>query len=237
MNVLSKLAAPHQDKRSNRPSDDHHLSALSRLQPVEACAGVDSCLEGLSQAEAELRLKKFGPNQITREHKATILQELWGRARNPLNALLLTLAAVSYFLGDVRAAVVIGAMVILAITTAFVQEHRSNAAAASLRAMVHTTASVRRGPPWTEQPFSEIPIENLVPGDVVRLSAGDMIPADLRLLEAKDLFINQSALTGEAMPAEKYAHAQDQDKDCDNPSTCRTFASWARMSCRVTAPA
>src|ERR1700733_8325012 len=99
MNVLSKLAAPHQDKRSNRPSDDHHLSALSRLQPVEACAGVDSCLEGLSQAEAELRLKKFGPNQITREHMATILQELWGRARNPLNALLLTLAAVSYFLG------------------------------------------------------------------------------------------------------------------------------------------
>jgi P-type Mg2+ transporter len=215
MNVLSKLAAPHQDKRSNRPSDDYHLSAISRLQPVEACAGVDSCLEGLTQAEAELRLKKFGPNQITREHKATILQELWGRARNPLNALLLTLAAVSYFLGDVRAAVVIAAMVILAITTAFVQEHRSNAAAAALRAMVHTTASVRRGPPWSEQPFAEIPIESLVPGDVVRLSAGDMIPADLRLLEAKDLFINQSALTGEAMPAEKYAHAQD--KDCDNP--------------------
>jgi magnesium-transporting ATPase (P-type) len=161
MNVLPKLAAPQQDKWSHWPPDDH-LSALSRLQPVEACVGLDSRLEGHSHAEAELRLKKFGPNQITREHKATILQELWGRARNPLNALLLTLAAVSYFLGDVRAAVLIAVMVILAITTAFVQVHRSNAAAAALRAMVHTTASVRRGPSPSEQPFSEIPIERLV---------------------------------------------------------------------------
>jgi P-type Mg2+ transporter len=106
-------------------------------------------------------------------------------------------------------------MVILAITTAFVQEHRSNEAAARLRAMVHTTASVRRTPSLSADPFSEIPMERLVPGDVVRLSAGDMIPADLRLLEAKDLFINQAALTGEAMPAEKYGHAID--KPCDDP--------------------
>jgi P-type Mg2+ transporter len=109
---------------------------------------------------------------------------------------------VSYFSGDARAAIVILLMVILAITTAFIQEHRSNEAAARLRAMVHTTASVRRSPAAPEGSFSEIPMEQLVPGDVVRLSAGDMIPADLRLLEAKDLFINQSALTGEAMPAE-----------------------------------
>jgi Mg2+-importing ATPase len=159
---------------------------------------------GLLQDEAEGRLRQFGPNLVTREHRATVLQELWGRARNPLNALLLTLAIVSYFLGDVRACIVIVAMVVLAITTAFIQEHRSNQAAARLRAMVHTTASVRRG--GAAGAFSEISMEQLVPGDVVRLSAGDMIPADLRLLEAKDLFINQSALTGEAMPAEKYAH-------------------------------
>ena len=126
-----------------------------------------------------------------------------------MNALLLTLATTSYFLGDVRAAVVIAVMVILAITTAFVQEHRSNEAAAQLRAMVHTTASVRRIPSRSEDPFSEIPMERLVPGDVVRLSAGDMIPGDLRLLEAKDLFINQSALTGESMPAERHAPACD----------------------------
>jgi Mg2+-importing ATPase len=139
-----------------------------------------------------------------------------------LNALLLSLATVSYFLGDVRAAVVIATMVVLAITTAFIQEHRSNEAAARLRAMVHTTASVGRLPSRADDVFREIPIDQLVPGDVVRLSAGDMIPADLRLLEAKDLFVNQSALTGESMPSE--THAQPSSADCqdafDLPNIC-----------------
>jgi tetratricopeptide (TPR) repeat protein len=194
---------------------DGYLAEVSRLQPGEACSRAGTSLEGLSQTEADARLKKFGLNLIASETKATILQELWSRARNPLNALLLSLATVSYLSGDVRAAVVITSMVVLAITTAFIQEHRSNEAAAKLRAMVHTTASVRRTPCDADNPFSEIPIEQLVPGDIVRLSAGDIIPAELRLLEAKDLFINQSTLTGEAMPAEKYAHARDGD--CDDP--------------------
>src|ERR1019366_4119863 len=196
MNILTK---PKSTDRTNAESVDRDglLATISRLQPDEACAKLASPLEGLSEKEADARLKKFGPNIVARERKATILEELWGRARNPLNALLLTLATTSYFLGDVRAAVVIAVMVILAITTAFVQEHRSNEAAAQLRAMVHTTACVRRNPSCSEDPFSEIPMERLVPGDVVRLSAGDMIPGDLRLLEAKDLFINQTALTGE----------------------------------------
>jgi Mg2+-importing ATPase len=205
--------APSERTRSH--AGDDHLFALSRLSPDGACAGVGSSAEGLSADEAEDRLKEFGLNLVTREHRATILQELWGRARNPLNALLLTLAIASWFLGDVRACIVIVAMVVLAITTAFFQEHRSNRAAAQLRAMVHTTASVRRSERPSAEPFVEIPMERLVPGDVVRLSAGDMIPADLRLLEAKDLFINQSALTGEAMPAEK--HADVSLEDCASP--------------------
>ena len=198
------------------------LVAASRLAPHEACARAGSAFEGLSGVEAMARLKKFGPNLVARERKATIAEELWSRARNPLNALLLTLAFASYFLGDVRAAVVIAAMVVLAITTAFIQEHRSNEAAARLRAMVHTTASVRRNPSRSDAPFSEIPIDQIVPGDVVRLSAGDMIPADLRLLEAKDLFINQSALNGESMPAEKHAEAcaSISDDAFDLPNLC-----------------
>ncbi len=192
MNVVSRP----RPARDTRHSSDQRLFALSRPPPAEACAGVGSSCAGLSQDEAADRLRQFGPNLVTRERKATVLQELWGRARNPLNALLLTLAIVSYFLGDVRACIVIVAMVVLAITTAFIQEHRSNQAAARLRAMVHTTASVRRGGAGSAEAFTEIPIEQLVPGDVVRLSAGDMIPADLRLLDAKDLFINQAALTG-----------------------------------------
>jgi Mg2+-importing ATPase len=192
---------------------DGELASISKLPPAEACASLGSSPEGLSVVEAAVRLKRFGPNLVARERKPTIPEEIWNRARNPLNALLLTLAAVSYSLGDLRAAVVIAAMVVLAITTAFVQEHRSNEAAARLRAMVHTTASVRRGPSQSDDPFVEVPIDCLVPGDVVRLSAGDMIPADLRLLDAKDLFVNQSALTGESMPAEKHARAAAADSE------------------------
>ena len=105
--------------------------------------------------------------------------------------------------------IVIATMVVLAITTAFIQEHRSNEAAARLRAMVKTTASVKRRGAHPDAGEDEstvsakFPMEQLVPGDVVRLSAGDMIPADLRLLSAKDLFLNQAALTGEAMPVGK----------------------------------
>ena len=209
MNILATPIKSSDRANADTVARDGLLATISRLQPDEACAKLASSLDGLTEIEAEERLKKLGPNIVARERKATILEELWGRARNPLNALLLTLATTSYFLGDVRAAVVIAVMVILAITTAFVQEHRSNEAAAQLRAMVHTTASVRRIPSRSEDPFSEIPMEQLVPGDVVRLSAGDMIPGDLRLLEAKDLFINQSALTGESMPAERHAPACD----------------------------
>jgi P-type Mg2+ transporter len=215
MNFLSR--PPRETDRSGGESlvRDGFLATISRLAPSEVCARLESAPEGLTVEEAAARLTTYGQNLVARERKATIAEELWGRARNPLNALLLTLAAISYVLGDIRSAVVIAAMVVLAIITAFVQEHRSNEAAARLRAMVHTTASVRRSPCPPDDPFVEIPMDDLVPGDVVRLSAGDMIPADLRLLEAKDLFINQSALTGESMPAEK--HAQASTSDCADP--------------------
>lgn len=119
-------------------------------------------------------------------------------------------------------------MVILSILTAFIQEHRSNKAAAKLRALVKTTASVKRhGLSVTARPskvegFVEIPMEEIVPGDLVTLSAGDMIPADLRLLSAKDLYVNQSTLTGEAMPVEKSARATTKavDNPFDLPNIC-----------------
>ena len=132
-----------------------------------------------------------------------------------------------------RAAIVIVLIVLLAVGTAFVQEHRSNEAAARLRAMVKTTVSVRRRPAVGDGDFVEVPIESLVPGDIVKLSAGDMIPADLRLLEAKDLFINQSALTGEAMPAEKFCHPYQQEiKDpFDLPNMCFMGANVVRRLC------
>jgi P-type Mg2+ transporter len=194
---------------------DADLPGISGLEPAAVYARTGSAPDGLSRADGLARLSEFGPNAVSRQRKATIAEELWGRLRNPLNGLLLTLAGVSWFLGDVRASVVIAVMVVLAVVTAFVQEHRSNEAAASLRAMVHTRASVRRTPSSGPDPFEEVPLESLVPGDVVRLSAGDMIPADLRLVDTKDLFINQSTLTGEAMPVEKSGTAVSAS--CDDP--------------------
>jgi Mg2+-importing ATPase len=201
-------------------ADARELFELSKLPVVDCCTRLGSSAGGLTADSAAARLQTCGLNLVTRERKPTILQEIWARARNPLNALLLTLAVVSYFLGDIRAAVVIVVMVLLAIATAFVQEHRSNAAAAKLRAMVRTTASVKRD--TGANGFVEIPIGEVVPGDIVRLSAGDMIPADLRLIEAKDLFVNQSALTGEAMPVEKFAHvcAMRTGDPLDLPNMC-----------------
>ncbi|HET7362941.1 MAG TPA: magnesium-translocating P-type ATPase [Burkholderiales bacterium] len=197
-------------------TDTTELLALAALPGAAACQELGSSAQGLDAREAQARLAVAGPNRVTRDLTPSIAAELWGRAWNPLNALLVTLAATSYFLGDLRAAIVIAVMVVLATATAFVQEHRSNRAAARLRALVKTTASVRRGGAG----FTEIPMEQLVPGDVVSICAGDMIPADLRLIEAKDLFVNQSVLTGEAMPAEKSALAAAAAGGLDAPNLC-----------------
>jgi P-type Mg2+ transporter len=219
MDAATRAPSRRQTKENAGAED---LIALSGLSAELACHKLQSSALGLEPNEAAVRLRSYGLNLVTRERKPTIPQEIWSRAKNPLNALLLTLAVVSYFLGDVRAAAVIVLMVLLSVITAFIQEHRSNEAAAHLRAMVKTTASVRRGGVGDLADFVEIPIETLVPGDIVQLSAGDMIPADLRLLEAKDLFVNQSALTGEAMPVEKWAHASDQRlvDPFDMPNLC-----------------
>jgi Mg2+-importing ATPase len=127
--------------------------------------------------------------------------------RNPLNALLLGLAALSWLLSDVRSSVVIATMVVLSVGLGFIQEHRSSAAAAKLARMIRVHAAVRRpgSAGADEEGFADVPLEDLVLGDVVRLAAGDMIPADLRLLSARDFHVNQSALTGESLPADKRA--------------------------------
>jgi P-type Mg2+ transporter len=185
------------------------IVGLAHMSEAAVLNEIGTSAEGLSAAAATARLAKFGPNVIARDASPTMLAELTGRAVNPLNALLLVLAAISFAMHDARAALVIVGMVALSISTAFVQEHRSNAAAAKLRAMVRTVAAVKRTGGVSDADsadgFVEVPITTLVPGDIVRLSAGDMIPADVRLLTAKDFFVNQAALTGESMPVERHA--------------------------------
>ncbi len=188
--------------------DSEELLRLSRADPAELLAQLGSNDAGLDPAEAQSRLERVGANTVGHAPGRSVLEELISRANNPLNLLLLALAAISYFLGDIRAASVIAVMVLLAIGTAFIQEHRSNQAAAKLRAMVKNTASVKRrdGPAADAGSggFAEVAIETIVPGDIIRLSAGDMLPGDLRFLSANDLFVNQAALTGESLPSEKF---------------------------------
>jgi Mg2+-importing ATPase len=188
------------------------LLAVASMNETEVLIYLGSSLEGLDSAEAAARLGKHGANVIAQNGAPNPLRELLDRASNPLNALLLLLATVSYGLCDLNAAIVILVIVTLAILMAFIQEHRSNDAAARLRAMVKITTSIRRRggnaaeTPAASRGFEERASETLVPGDIVRLSTGDMIPADLRLLASNNLFVDQSALTGESMPCEKSAH-------------------------------
>jgi P-type Mg2+ transporter len=198
------------------------LAEIAKLSPDDALRRLSSSAIGLSPDEIVKRLRTTGLNTVAQEHQQTIIGELVNRSINPLNLLLLSLAAMSYALGDQRAAVVIAVMVVLSISLGFVQEHRSNTAAAKLRKMVSIKASVRRQGALPGHDHSDIAIEQLVPGDIVLLSAGDMIPADIRLISAKDLFLNQSTLTGEAMPIEKHpaASAGSAEGPFDLPNIC-----------------
>ena len=155
---------------------------------------------GLTQQEVEARLEQVGYNEVAKEKHQTWVMRLWDNVKNPLVILLSVLGVVSYLTGDLRATIVIFLMVLLGIVLRYVQESRADTAAEKLKAMVSTTATVIR-----EGRSQEIPLKELVPGDIVRLSAGDMVPGDVRLLSAKDLFLNQAALTGESMPVEKLA--------------------------------
>ena len=177
---------------------------LQAQQPAAALlAELGTSADGLSSEEAGARLAKVGPNRVAQQAQSGVLQELYGRLKNPLNGLLLGLAGVSWATGDLRAAVVIFAMVVLSVGLAFLQEHRSGKAAEKLRAMVRTQATVLRRDATGSGSWTETDIGDLVPGDIVKLSAGNLIPADLRILTSKTLHVNQSALTGESMPVDK----------------------------------
>ena len=208
------------------PPVSARLLEVALLTPDAALVKLDSSSEGLLDREAEERLEQYGANTVTHEHVKSVSERIFEQFRNPLNILLLTLAGVSYFMGDVESSIIISVMVLLSVTLTFVQEYRSSNAAEKLRAMVSTTATVIRKdkragiPQEVNDAYNirivphgperkEVPITELVPGDIIQLSAGDMIPADARILTAKDLFINQSSLTGESMPVEKFVHASN----------------------------
>lgn len=174
-----------------------------------------SKLLGLTEQEASSRLNKFGPNSIVGEKKQTKFKRFIDNIKNPLVILLSILALVSYLTGDKKATVVMIAMVALGVFLKFIQESKADESAEKLKSMVTTNCTVIRG-----GRKKEIPFEKLVPGDIVHLSSGDMIPADLKLIDGKDLFVNQSALTGESIPVEKNIVEEEFEEPLQNPNLC-----------------
>jgi Mg2+-importing ATPase len=156
-------------------------------------------LQGLTQTDAENRARTVGPNEVAQERRQGWPIRLLKIIRNPLVILLATLSAVSFATGDARAGTVMAVMVALSVGLRFLQEARADAAAAKLKAMIHVTATVIR-----DGETKEMPLRDLVPGDVIKLSAGDMIPGDVRVFSCKDLFVSQGSLTGESLPVEKF---------------------------------
>jgi len=157
---------------------------------------------GLAQSEADSRARTAGPNEVAQERQRGWFIRFLIILRNPLVILLAVLSSISFATGDPRAGSVMAGMIVLSVTLRFLQETRAGAAAAKLKAMIHVTATVvRNGKP------QEIPLRDLVPGDIINLSAGDMIPGDVRILSAKDLFVSQGTLTGESLPVEKFHDA------------------------------
>ena len=164
-------------------------------------------LSGLSEEEAAERLEVFGPNEVAQEAKHTWLWRLWTATRNPLVILLTVLAILSYATDDFAGGTVMVLMVLLGVMLRFVQETRADNAAAKLKAMISVTATAVR-----DGQQKEIPLQQLVPGDIVKLCSGDMIPGDVRLVSAKDLFVIQATLTGESLPVEKADTPDTRDK-------------------------
>ena len=181
------------------------LAELAEAEPAVALERLGSSPDGLSEEEAARRLERYGPNVVASDERHTRLRLLLRACLNPLVLLLAVLAIVSLATGDVRAAAVMTVMIVLGVSLRFAQEARADAAAEKLRAMIRLSATVlRAGRPVEES------LARLVPGDVVHLCAGDMIPADVRILTCRDLFVTQASLTGESLPVEKLETAGER---------------------------
>ncbi len=219
--LRAKLQARLAAKR--RAPDDAFMTIAeaSSREVDEVLAALDTSREGLTEAEAEARLDRYGYNEVAHERPPRWYAQLPLAFKNPFIILLIGLAVVSWLTDDLKATIIISIMALISGLLRFFQEFRSSRAAEKLKAMVRTTATVSRIDPSRAaasqsangfgstlhqrgSASQEIPIKLLAPGDITHLAAGDMVPADVRLLTSKDLFVSQAALTGEALPVEKY---------------------------------
>lgn len=191
----------------------------------------DDAPGGLSQAEAEARLRRYGPNVFCERQERSLLVQYLSRFRNPLVLILLAASAVSAFTGEVVNFLIIACIVLLSVTLDFVQEYRASAAAEKLRQSVSVRAVVLR-----DGQSREVAVSEVVPGDIVLLAAGDLIPADGLVLTARDFFVKQALLTGEAYPVEKRPGVASAPAPAAPPVAASAAAAPAPASGPVAAP-
>jgi P-type Mg2+ transporter len=177
-----------------------NLCELCSLSKEEALPKLNSRINGLTNSEAEERLEKYGLNIFAKKESYIFLKDMWHRFKNPLIVQLLIICAVSFFIGDTGAVIVVGCMICISVFLGYIQERRSSRASEKLQKLVQVTTIVLR-----DGKEIQIPINEIVPGDIVALAAGSIVPADIRIIQAKDFFVSQAALTGESMPVEKFA--------------------------------
>lgn len=218
--------------KSNTYANRDLYTQIASLKPGEVLGSLQDSSQvssqshdqGLTPAQIANLRERHGSNEIIQD-KSRWQSQLFRAMVNPFILLLAILAVVSYLTDDVQGAIVMTAMVVISVGLTFVQEFRSSVAAEKLKNMVRTTATVIRQTNLAEAESEEnwisekadVPISELVPGDLVTLSAGDMIPADLRLIISKDLFVSQSSMTGESLHVEK-SSTEDHSKANDLPS-------------------
>ena len=214
--------------RGATPSAIVH-AAQHALQPADALlVALDTGIDGLDAAQIKTRLQRDGLNQISHQKPPHWARQLLRAFKNPFIIVLLLLAGVQLATdrSDLAAPIIIAVMVAISVLLSFSQEYRSSHVAEKLKEMVRNTATLKRRADDGHSEQIEVPVVELVVGDIVYLSAGDMVPADLRLLVAKDLFISQAILTGESLPVEKFAPApghqaaDNTDSALDLPGLC-----------------
>ncbi|AIY83752.1 magnesium-translocating P-type ATPase [Clostridium baratii str. Sullivan] len=215
-------------KRKKLSVAKERLMDASRTNIEQLYLKMDTSENGLDENKVDILREQFGLNEISHEKKDSVGKKLFEAFINPFTIVLFVLGIISLFTDvilvpkdqrDYSSVVIICIMVTISGVLRFVQELRSSKAAEELKAMVHTTVDVERNG------RKEISLQELVPGDIVYLAAGDMIPADVRIIRAKDLFVGQSALTGESEPVEKFGGELDYEETKDNnPLELRNLA-------------
>ncbi len=188
------------------------LKNASKSDNVTCLDMLGSSAGGLNEEQLEEKLKTFGLNEVHHEKAPSWAKQLLAAFINPFIGILLIIALISFVLdiwlaapgdADYKTVTMVVIMVMVSALLRFFQEYRSNRAADQLKSMVKTTATVLRLAPLRFSVKKEVDIKGIVPGDIILLSAGDMIPGDCRILQSKDLFVSQAMLTGESMPVEK----------------------------------